>query len=352
MAIISQGTFPIKFIQNSGSFNTYLISPDGDIYQNYIGESTSGLSFSPNFEVTPRRLNFVNVSSRTAENNANGLFNPDSVVWYANGTKLTFGDDDLSTNAFNGVTGHFKRITPGTNSNFHALSMVKNLAGDFGLAPVIIKGVGALYFGETPDYVEATYTIPIKPTTADKVSVHIVSDDGKGFLITEKGGSCTLRAEASNFAGDILPDALTYEWEQYNTEAWEKLSTTTQTLTVTGDMVASYGLFRVRVSKDGKEIGVDAQGVLDTSDPYILEPNPTPADSTIRESATEGQPGSYVTFNPKVKTKGGVDVTSQVTFTYFAHDAVGNEFGTSNTITKEMCMNTQGEIAMDIIANR
>ncbi len=127
MAIISQGTFPIKFIQNSGSFNTYLISPDGDIYQNYTGDSTSGLSFSPNFEVTSRKLNFVNVSSRTAENNANGLYNPQSVAWFVNGTMLTFGADDLSTNAFNGVTGHFKRIAPGTNSNFHALSMVKNL---------------------------------------------------------------------------------------------------------------------------------------------------------------------------------------------------------------------------------
>ena len=92
---------------------------------------------------------------------------------------------------------------------------------------------------------------------------------------------------------DEITTGLAYKWYNQVNGAWSVLSgKTTQTLTVTNDMVDTTGVFKVEVYQGGKLIGQDTQSVMDASDPFDLILNPTPEDETIRES------GDTVVYKP------------------------------------------------------
>lgn len=349
---IAQTSREIKFTNQVGSYSAQLMPSDGDIFQIYKGEETTGYSVTPNLEVTQPRLMYACTSSRKLENNqATGQVTPEAVTWYVNGEQLVFSAG-VSTNVFNGKAGHFKQIVPGSNSDYFGIQVVKNLATDFNLAPISIKGTAIFRYALNYDSIDAHYTIPVSKGTADTVRVTIAAGDEKNFVIREKGGSCILKAIAFNFDGEINPAGLTYKWEQLTSAGWNMLATTTQTLTVSGDIVDTNGIFRVTVFKSGTSLGVDAQHVMDASDPYDINPNPTPADETINNDAAEGQSGYNVTYNPQVVVRGTNQVVDGCTFAYYIHDAVGNQLGTSNVVTKDMCRQAGGNVSIDIFANK
>lgn len=349
---ISQTSRQITYLRKAGSYSAQIMPSDGDLYQIYKGDETTGITVAPNFEATQPRLLFACVSSRKAENDSNtGIVSPEAVTWYVNGQQLNF-TAGVSTNVFNGQTGHFKQILIGANSDYFGIQVVKNLAKDFNLAPITIKASAVFRYSLSYDTIEATYTIPVSKGTADTVRVTIAAGDEKNFVIREKGGSCLLKALAVNFDGDLNPAGLTYVWQQRTSAGWNTLSTTTQTLTVSGDTVDTNGMFRVTVSKGGVALGSDAQHVMDASDPYDIQPNPNPADETINQDAKEGESGYNLTYNPQVVVRGTNQVVDGCTFSYYIHDAVGNQLGTSNVVTKEMCQQAGSGVSIDIFAEK
>ena len=190
----------IKFISKAGTYTAAIMSPSGDLYQDYEGTTNDVTAIYPNFETLQPILYFVCTSSRVAE----GVANPDGMEYYFNGTKITFSGG-VSTGTF---AGYFKTVAPSGDQLYYGLQIVKNIAALAGYAPAVIKMVATVSYGTQSDTIQASYTIPIQQATGSSYRVTIAAGDTKNFVITTKGGSCILKAMAYQ-SGNALSKDLT-----------------------------------------------------------------------------------------------------------------------------------------------
>ena len=334
----------IKFISKAGTYTAAIMSPSGDLYQDYEGTTNDVTAIYPNFEALKPILNFVCTSSRVAE----GVANPDGMEYYFNGTKITFSGG-VSTGTF---AGYFKTVAPSGDQLYYGLQIVKNIAALAGYAPAVIKMVATVSYGTQSDTIQASYTIPIQQATGSSYRVTIAAGDTKNFVITTKGGSCILKAMAYQ-SGNALTKDLTYVWEKMGATGWETITgATAQTLTVRADDINTYGEYRVHVYRAGAEIGSDIQSVMDTSDPYDIDPHPSPEDEAITEDTTgNGQ----VTYTPVVVTRGTSTKALDTQFYFVLKDAAGVYLNsdrttpkTSQTVTRAHCVQAGGDVSVTI----
>ena len=334
----------IKFISKAGTYTAAIMSPSGDLYQDYEGTTNDVTAIYPNFETLQPILYFVCTSSRVAE----GVANPDGMEYYFNGTKITFSGG-VSTGTF---AGYFKTVAPSGYQLYYGLQIVKNIAALAGYAPAVIKMVATVSYGTQSDTIQASYTIPIQQATGSSYRVTIAAGDTKNFVITTKGGSCILKAMAYQ-SGNALTKDLTYVWEKMGATGWETVTgATAQTLTVRADDINTYGEYRVHVSRAGAEIGSDIQSVMDTSDPYDIDPHPSPEDEAITEDTTgNGQ----VTYTPVVVTRGTSTKALDTQFYFVLKDAAGVYLNSdrttpksSQTVTRAHCVQAGGDVSVTI----
>ena len=334
----------IKFISKAGTYTAAIMSPSGDLYQDYEGTTNDVTAIYPNFEALKPILYFVCTSSRVAE----GVANPDGMEYYFNGTKISFSGG-VSTGTF---AGYFKTVAPSGDQLYYGLQIVKNIAALAGYAPAVIKMVATVSYGTQSDTIQASYTIPIQQATGSSYRVTIAAGDSKNFVITTKGGSCILKAMAYQ-SGNALTKDLTYVWEKMGATGWETITgATAQTLTVRADDINTYGEYRVHVYRAGAEIGSDIQSVMDTSDPYDIDPHPSPEDEAITEDTTgNGQ----VTYTPVVVTRGTSTKALDTQFYFVLKDAAGVYLNsdrttpkTSQTVTRAHCVQAGGDVSVTI----
>ena len=334
----------IKFISKAGTYTAAIMSPSGDLYQDYEGTTNDVTAIYPNFETLKPILYFVCTSSRVAE----GVANPDGMEYYFNGTKITFSEG-VSTGTF---AGYFKTVAPSGDQLYYGLQIVKNIAALAGYAPAVIKMVATVSYGTQSDTIQASYTIPIQQATGSSYRVTIAAGDTKNFVINTKGGSCILKAMAYQ-SGNALSKDLTYVWEKMGATGWETITgATAQTLTVRADDINTYGEYRVHVSRAGAEIGSDIQSVMDTSDPYDIDPHPSPEDEAITEDTTgNGQ----VTYTPVVVTRGTSTKALDTQFYFVLKDAAGVYLNSdrttpksSQTVTRAHCVQAGGDVSVTI----
>ena len=334
----------IKFISKAGTYTAAIMSPSGDLYQDYEGTTNDVTAIYPNFETLKPILYFVCTSSRVAE----GVANPDGMEYYFNGTKITFSGG-VSTGTF---AGYFKTVAPSGDQLYYGLQIVKNIAALAGYAPAVIKMVATVSYGTQSDTIQASYTIPIQQATGSSYRVTIAAGDTKNFVITTKGGSCILKAMAYQ-SGNALTKDLTYVWEKMGATGWETVTgATAQTLTVRADDINTYGEYRVHVSRAGAEIGSDIQSVMDTSDPYDIDPHPSTEDEAITEDTTgNGQ----VTYTPVVVTRGTSTKALDTQFYFVLKDAAGVYLNSdrttpksSQTVTRAHCVQAGGDVSVTI----
>ena len=334
----------IKFISKAGTYTAAIMSPSGDLYQDYEGTTNDVTAIYPNFETLKPILYFVCTSSRVAE----GVANPDGMEYYFNGTKITFSGG-VSTGTF---AGYFKTVAPSGDQLYYGLQIVKNIAALAGYAPAVIKMVATVSYGTQSDTIQASYTIPIQQATGSSYRVTIAAGDTKNFVITTKGGSCILKAMAYQ-SGNALTKDLTYVWEKMGATGWETVAgATAQTLTVRADDINTYGEYRVHVSRAGAEIGSDIQSVMDTSDPYDIDPHPSPEDEAITEDTTGN---GEVTYTPVVVTRGTSSKALDTQFYFVLKDAAGVYLNsdrttpkTSQTVTRAHCVQAGGDVSVTI----
>ena len=334
----------IKFISKAGTYTAAIMSPSGDLYQDYEGTTNDVTAIYPNFETLKPILYFVCTSSRVAE----GVANPDGMEYYFNGTKITFSGG-VSTGTF---AGYFKTVAPSGDQLYYGLQIVKNIAALAGYAPAVIKMVATVSYGTQSDTIQASYTIPIQQATGSSYRVTIAAGDTKNFVITTKGGSCILKAMAYQ-SGNALTKDLTYVWEKMGATGWETVAgATAQTLTVRADDINTYGEYRVHVSRAGAEIGSDIQSVMDTSDPYDIDPHPSPEDEAITEDTTGN---GEVTYTPVVVTRGTSTKALDTQFYFVLKDAAGVYLNsdrttpkTSQTVTRAHCVQAGGDVSVTI----
>lgn len=334
----------IKFISRAGTYTAVIMSPSGDLYQDYEGTTNDVTAIYPDFEKVKPVLYFVCTSSRVAE----GVANPDKMEYYFNGTKIAFSDG-VSTGTF---AGYFKTVKPSGDQMYYGLQIVKNIVTLAGFAPAVIKMVATVSYGTQSDTIQATYTISIQQATGSSYRVTIMAGDTKNFVVTEKGGSCILKAMAYQ-SGEALTKDLTYKWEKMGATGWvELVGKTSQTLTVYANDINTYGEYRVHIKRSGSEIGTDIQSVMDASDPYDIDPHPSPEDEAITED-TNGN--GQVTYTPVVVKRGTGTKALDTQFYFVLKDAAGVYLNsdlttpkTSQTVTRAHCLQAGGDVSVTI----
>lgn len=334
----------IKFISKAGTYTAVIMSPTGDLYQEYEGTVNDVTNVYPDFSVLKPILYFICTSSRVAE----GVADPDSMEYYFNGEKINFSGG-VSTGTF---AGYFKTVTPSGDQLYYGLQILKNIADLAGYAPAVIKMVAAISYGTQSDQIQASYTIPIQQATGSSYRITIVAGDTKNFVITAKGGSCVLKAMAYQ-SGQALSKDLTYVWEKMEATGWVAITgAISQTLTVNGADINTYGEYRVHVLRTGAEIGTDIQSVMDASDPYDIDPHPSPEDEAITED-TSGN--GEVTYTPQVVTRGTGTKAIDTQFYFVLKDAAGVYLNSdrdtpkaSQTVTRAHCMQAGGDVSVTI----
>lgn len=334
----------IKFISKAGTYTALIMSPSGDLFIDYEGTTNDVTAVYPNFATTKPILYFVCMSSRVAE----GVADPDAMEYYFNGEKITFSGG-VSTGTF---AGYFQTVAPSGDQLYYGLQILKDISALAGYAPATIKMVATVSYGTQSDTIQATYTIPIQQATGSSYRVTIAAGDTKNFVITAKGGSCILKAMAYQ-SGNALTKDLTYVWEKMEATGWVTITgATLQTLTVYADDINTYGEYRVHVKRAGAEIGTDIQSVMDASDPYDIDPHPSPEDEAITEDTTGN---GEVTYTPVVVKRGTSTKALDTQFYFVLKDAAGVYLNsdrttpkTSQTVTRAHCVQAGGDVSVTI----
>lgn len=339
-------TRTIKFISKAGTYTAYINSPSGDLYQEYEMSGTEVTNVYPDYAVKKPTLYFVCMSSRVAE----GVATPSAISYYFNNTKIDFSGD-TSSGIFAGM---FKKISPAGDNPYYGLQIVQNIAEVAGYAPAVIKMVATITYGNASDEIQASYTIPIQQSTGSSYRVTIAAGDSKNFVITEKGGSCVLKALAYQ-SGNELTKNLTYQWEKMGVSGWGTLTgKTAQTMTVSSNDIDTYGEYRVTIYLSGSEIGKDIQGVMDASDPFDIDPHPSPEDEAI----TEDESGNgQVTYTPVVVKRGTSVKALDTKFYFVLKDAAGVYLNSeserttavaSYSVNRSHCLQAGGDVSVII----
>ena len=339
----------ITYLRRGSVYMPYMQSNMGDLYQEYQGTADAPDNIAPDFVAMQPVLSLIIVSSLASQ----GVVVPSAVKWYFNDMAITFGDNKLSTNSFNGETGHFENIPyQSGKQNYFALKIKKNLVKASGGAACNIKAEATVSVGNSSTKIQVIYSIPITVGVGNSKRVTIMSGDNRFFTLTDKGQSCILKAIAW-LGSDQLNTGLTYKWYSLEAGKWQIIGgQTAQTLSVNNDMVDTTGQFMCEVYQDNVLIGSDVQTVVDASDPLDIIPNPVPEDETIDEGS-----GGTVVYTPVLVKRGSTAKFKEVKFLFTATDSAGNVLNTSTsstpaasfTVTEDMCQQASGNVSLTIM---
>lgn len=354
----------IKFVRRVGTLTATLMTPNGDIYQEWEGTG-SNPKCTPDFSnLSPKLiLNMVCMSSRTSI-----PLTVSNVKWSLGGKGITFDPTSgKSTGNFSGVF-QFGKV----NGEFvsSSLTILSNIAKYTGGLSTTISAEGMVQVGNSVETIHAHYNVSIRPRTAASTRVTIISPSGDNFVITSKdpaqpGYKCYLKAVAMDADGTEVTTGLTYAWYKLKGGVWKpETSSTSHTLTVTENMVETFTQFKVVVKKGSNTFGIDIRGVMDISDPYVLDPNPshvvlnssgneivTPKMETIIEGS-----GAKIRYAPKIAARDtNVTQMPDAKFIFSPMDSVGNllvalneEGSQTFEVTEAMCVQSDGDVQLVI----
>jgi hypothetical protein len=336
----------VHFSKKSGTYMTSIYSKYGDLWQEYIGDANENAEITPNwtdYEDSKKPvLEFICMSSRTAVGELSIL--DSQITWYMNDIAITFSGGKS--------TGTFAGLFEKTVSNGRqALKIMKNLVVVAGFSSITIKAVATIIVGNSSDQLQATCPISVSQKSGNSYRVTISSGDDYNFVLTANNSTCKLAAKVYFNGALDETSSYTYKWYKLTGTEWEQITgiaSTASTITVSKDDVNTYAEYKVEVyASDGTEpLGSDTQGVTDVTDPYMVEPCPTPTDETIEE----GTSGSVV-YEPKIVNRSGVRVSPTPLFDFLAQDTYGNYLGSASgaskfEVTEAMCAESGGDVVV------
>ncbi len=247
----------IHFTSKGGGYSAIWMGSRGDIYQEFETLSDGTTKYYPDFSANPFTMALTVTSVRT-----NGVIMPADVTYYANGTKLTFNGLSCTNTGWENI---FAKTADGN------LKIIGNLGTVAAKGSFLLSADVSVSATSGSDVIHVSAPVTLSPYNgADYARVTILSPDGKNFTISEKGGSCQLKALTTK-GGTEVTSGLTYAWYKIVNGAFSLISgATSQTLTVQEADVDTYGMYKVIVKENGVELGHDIQQVLDASDPYDI----------------------------------------------------------------------------------
>lgn len=327
-------TGTIAVISNGTTLNAIIQCQMGDLYQTYLGEKNKPTNIYPDFEAdgaTKPILVFLLYSAEKGAGNGLESITDSNMHWFIGSEEIKFDSQGVSTNNWNGVTGHFTKTTQKiynddatTYTTVPALQVNKNLVQVNNCSSFLIRGEADVSIINSAAHITAQYQVSINYGTENTKKVTIVAADTKYFTISEKGGHCQLQAWVDNKPASGL--GYTFKWYISKDGGWQVLSETSDLLTITEPQVNTSAIIKLEVYKDDDLYGMDVQTVNDVSDPYHISPNPLNAsgDPTI-EQFTRGS-GESIKYKPVLwyNVNGNVTKVADQKFIMTFMDNVGN----------------------------
>ena len=299
----------ITVISNGTTYNALLQSDVGDIVQSYEGEYSSPTKVYPDYAASGAKQPTIMLMLFSAERgNGNALseISNDNVTWFLNeNVQLTFDGKGLSTNELGGTTGHFEKtrytVAYGNRSiDVPAIKIKKNLVGiNMGMSFTIKAQCVAPVLNSSVE-LSATYQVVVTTATDVTKKVSIAAADTHPFTILEKKGSCRVVAYIDGV--ETNDSDYKYAWSLFRNGKWESRTNADGTSNVSGKPnhldvfeveVDSHGLVKVVVTKNGTVYGSDIANISDSSDPYLIYPNPKEVIIDGNGGDTDNHPDDY-----------------------------------------------------------
>lgn len=317
---LAAGSYQCTFIPDAGTFTIALMGSTGDLVQMYNGTSSAPQSIMPSWDgldAADRPVVGVVLMSSDASISQDSLadqINDAATKWYVNGEELEFNNaGDTINGSYDGL---FTRINAKTSTAnpYGGLRVNGNLVKAALGAPMVIKCALGIEVGTTLAMVQASYTIRILPISGDAAMADIYCDPGASFALDETNTSVVAKVRV--WREGVLLDASDYDcnWSVMIDGEWVSRGSGA-TFTVTRDDIQTFGQIKVECMTTGSNptlIASDIQTVSDSSDPYIVYPNPTPADGTLYQTGG----AEYVEFAPTLQSMSGGSAPANVKYKF------------------------------------
>ena len=307
----------------------------GDVYQNYDGNPASPSNVVPNFEASGATKPKLVMQAYSAEQGADNSFDltKGTPTWIVAGVTLTFNASHVSTNAFGGVTGHF---TEGSDSSGNpTLTVNKNLVNINGGDSFTITCIVDISTGNTNIKLRAMYPVYIAEGVIDSKRMNIIATSTKNlFTITEKGGTCTVKAQVTD-GNMVTSTGYTFKWYLPDASGeWVlKQDSTSATFTINETDVDTSIIVKCEAWKAGGFFASDTQTINDVSDEYIIYPNPTDGNDNPVAENFKVNSGGKIVYKPYMRKRGSTANETGVTFSMSLYSNAGVPI--NSAITKE-----------------
>lgn len=318
-------TGQITVTSNGTTLHTILQCTTGDVYQNYDGEPASPSRVVPDFEASGATKPKLVMQAYSAEQGAGNSFDLTKGIptWIVAGVELTFNASHVSTNSFGGASGHF---TEGSDTSGNpTLTVNKNLVNiNDGDSFNIICKVD-ISISNTNVKLQAMYPVYIAEGVTDSKRMNIIATSTKNlFTITEKGGTCTVKAQVTD-GSTVTSTGYTFKWYLPDASGgWVlKQDSTSATFTINETDVDSSIIVMCEAWKEGRFYASDTQTINDVSDEYIIYPNPTDGnDNPVAENLIQNSGGKIV-YKPYMRKRGSTANETGVTFSMSLYSNAG-----------------------------
>ena len=309
----------VKFINKVGTYTAYLQSSQGDLWQTYTLNGSTYQNIVPDWDnaASDKKpvINFVCISSRASgTTNVNG-----TPQWYFGNTLLNSGSTINATIGGKQASQYFELVAFSEDQPYYGLRIKKNLVELTNGSSIVIKAVGTLVIPATgtSDTIQAQAVISITPATSNGKHISILDVTavgggitGRSFTFTKEEQTITMKAQTyegasllDDTAANITANHLTYQWQKITNGAWTAISgQTAQTITISENDVMTYQQYRCAVYRSGELLGYGTANVMDATDPFVINPNPSPLDETIEDE------GDTVAYTPKIVSRDGGSV--------------------------------------------
>lgn len=318
-------TGQIVVISNGTTLYPILQCNTGDVYQNYDGDPASPSNVVPNFEASGVTKPKLVMQAYSAEQGADNSFDlsKGTPTWFVNDVTLAFNASHVSTTAFGGVAGHF---TEGSDSNGNpTLTVNKNLVNVNDGNSFTITCVVSRAMSNTSVSLRAMYPVYIAEGVIDSKRVNIIATSDKNlFTITEKGGTCTVKAQVTD-GNMVTSTGYTFEWYLPDANGgWVlKQNSTSATFTINETDVDSSIIVKCDAYKAGRFYASDTQTINDVSDEYIIYPNPTDGNNNPVAENFRQNSGGKIVYKPYMRKRGSTANETGVTFSMSLYSNAG-----------------------------
>lgn len=322
----ASASYQCVYVQDSATFTITLVGAEGDIMQMYRGSALKPDAVIPSWNSLAESdrpvLKTVLMSSDSShtEQMLSGMVNNAKTLWFVNDEELVFTNAGLSTGgSYNGL---FKKIGAGVDAKypFGGLRINGDVVTASGGVPMVIRCELGIEVANSVSTAQASYPLRVLPMFSDTSVAEIYCAAGQSFALDADNTYVDARVRLWSESGETDASKYTVKWYIMKDGEWV-YQTDGATFRVTRDDINTFGQIKAECwGKDGstKPIATDMQTLSDSSDPFVIYPNPTPADGRLRQT---GGPDE-VSFEPKLKRISGEEITD-VKFLFAVLDPMG-----------------------------